>query len=445
MTDALKALAADLGRLTPVADLGRVARVSGGLVELSGLSHRARIGDAVDIALADGSAMRAEVLQLDGERVVVLPDTEPRTIAIGDRVRLRGAIHFAPGSHWIGRVIDPDGRPIDGQPLQAGVIARDPAHRPAASADRPMLGARLSTGLAVFDTMLPLVEGQRVGLFAGSGVGKSRLLAQLARGMEADVVVLALIGERGREVTDFVHRTLGEEGMARSVVIAATSDRSASLRRRCAQAAMATAEHFRDQGKRVLLLADSITRMAEAHRELAVASREPVALRGHPPSLMPLLTGLAERAGRAADGAGSITAVFTVLVAGSDMEEPVADILRGLLDGHVVLDRAIAERGRFPAVDVVRSVSRSLPEAATQEENEIISETRQLIGAYDRSEAMIRAGLYTAGGDATLDRAVQAWSQLDAFFGRDEPSGVSAAFDRLRLILRRSKATPDRH
>ncbi len=224
----------------------------------------------------------------------------------------------------------------------------------------------------VLNTLLPIVAGQRLGLFAGSGVGKSRLLGQLARNMEADVVVVALIGERGREVNEFVTRVLGGEGMRCAVVVAATSDQSALTRRRCAWAAMSVAEHFRDTGRNVLLLADSVTRFAEAHREIAVAAGEAPALRGYPPSVAPLITALCERAGPGAAGQGHITAVFSVLVAGSDMEEPVADILRGVLDGHVVLSRDIAERGRFPAIDVGRSVSRSLPDAATAAENTLL-------------------------------------------------------------------------
>jgi flagellum-specific ATP synthase len=307
------------------------------------------------------------------------------------------------------------------------------------------LGKRLATGMSVFDTLLPIVEGQRVGLFAGSGVGKSRLLASLAQGMEADVVVLALVGERGREVLDFVSSVLGPEGMARSIVVAATSDRSPLERRRCPLAAMTIAEYFRDQGKHVLYLADSITRFAEAHREVAIASGELPALRGHPPSVAHQIMRLAERAGPGLGGNGNITAVFSVLVAGSDMDEPVADILRGVLDGHVVMDRKIAERGRFPAIDLLRSVSRSLPEAATDEQNISISRVRQLLGSYAQSETMVRAGLYREGEDPTLDQAIRVWDELDAFLSLPSPGGPDQAFQKLELILRRANAaTPMR-
>ncbi len=297
---------------------------------------------------------------------------------------------------------------------------------------------RLETGLSVFNTLLPVVMGQRIGLFAGSGVGKSRLLAQFARSMQADVVVLAWWGSGAGRCAISSTNVLGPEGMARAVVVAATSDRSPLERRRCPQAAMTIAEHFRDQGKHVLYLADSITRFAEAHREVAIASGEMPALRGFPPSTAHQIMTLAERAGPGTSDMGDITAVFSVLVAGSDMDEPVADILRGVLDGHVVLDRQIAERGRFPAVDLLRSVSRSLPEAANEDENTQIALARRLLGAYARSETMIRAGLYRDGSDVLLDQAIKAWPELELFLAETATVGIENSFARLKLLLRRA-------
>lgn len=301
--------------------------------------------------------------------------------------------------------------------------------------ERRALGARIPTGLAVFDTILPLARGQRIGLFAGSGVGKSTLLGELARSVSADVIVIGLVGERGRELRDFVEKVLGPEGLARAVVVAATSDRAPQVRRRCAWAAMAVAEHFRDQGQQVLLLMDSVTRFAEAHRELAVAAGEPANLRGFPASTGPAIAALCERSGPGHEGQGDITAVFSVLVAGSDMEEPVADMLRGVLDGHVVLDRAIAERGRFPAVDLLRSVSRSLPDVASDAENALIKEARHQLGVYDRSELMIQAGLYARGSDPNVDRAIACQPAIDRFAGVREPRGIDASFAALRSAL----------
>jgi flagellum-specific ATP synthase len=292
--------------------------------------------------------------------------------------------------------------------------------------------------MAAFNTVLPIVRGQRVGLFAGSGVGKSMLLGHLARHMQADVVVIALIGERGRELREFVEHVLGPEGMRRAVIVAATSDRSPLIRRRCAWAAMAVAEFFRDQGQQVLFLADSITRFAEAHREVATAAGEMPALRGFPASTSHLIMSLCERAGPGEDGSGDITALLTVLVAGSDMEEPIADILRGVLDGHVVLDRQIAERGRYPAIDLLRSVSRSLPRAATEEENALISSARGLLGSYARSETMIKAGLYSEGSDPGLDQAIKIWPELDGFLADKEAVSAKNSFARLGVILRRA-------
>jgi flagellum-specific ATP synthase len=298
----------------------------------------------------------------------------------------------------------------------------------------------MATGLAVLNTMLPIVRGQRIGLFAGSGVGKSTLLATLARSMQADVVVVALIGERGREVNEFVTRALGPETMKHSVVVAATSDQSALARRRCAWSAVSLAEYLRDQGMHVLLLADSVTRFAEAHREIAVAMGESPSLRGFPPSVTPLIANLCERAGPGTQDQGDITAVFSVLVAGSDMDEPVADMLRGVLDGHIVLSRDIAERGRFPAIDLSRSVSRSLPGAASEAENQIIAETRKLVGSYEQSEVMIKAGLYSEGADPLLAQDVRVHDELDSFFGKADAEGVENSFSHLSLILRRATA-----
>lgn len=444
MQDYLETLERCLAQAQLVRPVGRVKEVRGGLVCISGLSRHAHIGDRLTLRRSFGDTLGGEVLQIKGSTLEMLPDTTPDGVAIGDRAVLRENSGFAPGDHWIGRVIDPFGQPLDGDPLLPGMRDLDIMQAPPPAVSRQPLGSRLDTGLAVTNTLLPIVEGQRLGLFAGSGIGKSRLLAQLAQRMQADVVVVALVGERGREVNDFVQRVLGPEGMRRSVVVAATSDQSALTRRRCAWSAMTVAEYFRDQGKSVLFLADSITRFAEAHREIAVAGGEAPALRGFPPSVTPLITALCERSGPGAKGKGFITAVFSVLVAGSDMDEPIADILRGVLDGHFVLNREIAERGRFPAIDVGKSVSRSLPDAASDSENAMIAEVRKLLGAYENAEVMIKAGLYSEGADATLDQAVRIWPDLDRFFAKSEPGRVQDSFNRLELMLRRVPAVHER-
>ena len=432
MSGIFDGLLAEISNVQVSRAVGRVADVARGTVQVTGLQASARLGDRVLI----GGTLGGEVLRIGAHGVQVLPDGPADGLALGAEVALVGASGLAPDDAWIGRIIDPYGRPMDDRPLFRGPVLRSlMADAPPAS-QRRRLGARMSTGVAVFDTLLPIVQGQRIGLFAGSGVGKSSLLAKFARGVQADVVVIALIGERGRELREFVERVLGPDGMRRSVIIAATSDQSALSRRRCAMAAMAVAEYFRDQGLHVLYLADSITRFAEAHREVALAAGESASLRGFPPSVSQAIMSLAERAGPGPEGAGDITAVFTVLVAGSDMDEPIADILRGVLDGHVVMDRKIAERGRYPAIDLLRSVSRSLPQAATFDENALIGQARHLLGAWDRAEMMVQAGLYAKGSDPVVDAAIKVWPALDAFLAEDAPAdGVPGSFRRLAAAL----------
>lgn len=431
-------LQAEISALRPMRMMGRVSAVQGNALRISGLSAVARLGDRIVIQRRAGGMLAGEVIQLEASSLMVLPDSSPEGVALGDRVILGYAETIAPSNGWLGRIIDPFGEPLDGRPLVRGPETRVLRADPPAPARRRALGERLETGMAAFNTVLPIVRGQRVGLFAGSGVGKSMLLGHLARYMEADIVVIALIGERGRELREFVENVLGPEGMRRAVIVAATSDRSPLIRRRCAWTAMAVAEFFRDQGKQVLFLADSITRFAEAHREVATAAGEMPALRGFPASTSHLIMSLCERAGPGEEGMGDITALLTVLVAGSDMEEPIADILRGVLDGHVVLDRQIAERGRYPAIDLLRSVSRSLPRAASDEENALISRARELLGSYARSETMIKAGLYAEGSDPDLDQAIRVWSDLDGFLADKEAVSAKNSFARLGVILRRA-------
>ncbi|WP_050526131.1 FliI/YscN family ATPase [Pseudorhodobacter aquimaris] len=434
MTDIFENLRARISQTSITKRIGRVAELAGGTLRVTGLSAGSSLGDRVLIRGESGT-IGGEVLRLSKEGISVLPDGSGEGLAIDDTVEIVGRAEISPDQSWVGRIIDPFGEPIDGKPLMPGQHARSLRSAPPSPAERRSLGERLETGTSVFNTMLPLVRGQRIGLFAGSGVGKSSLLGKFARGVDADIVVIALVGERGRELREFTERVLGPQGMSRAVVVAATSDQSPLVRRRCMWTAMTVAEHFRDQGLHVLLLADSITRFAEAHREVALAAGEQGNLRGFPPSTSHTIMSLAERAGPGVEGAGDITAVFTVLVAGSDMEEPVADILRGVLDGHVVMDRTIAERGRFPAIDVLRSVSRSLPDAATEVENGLITEARRLLGAYERAEMMIQAGLYSSGSDPAVDAAIKVWPALDGFFAEDAAGGIEGSFQMLDHCL----------
>lgn len=439
----LDCLLAEVQCQIAVRPMGRVADISQAVIRVrcGGDWH---MGARVQFAGGRRLGAGGEVIRLEEGAALVLPDGPVEGLAVGDAVELVGDVGIAPHRGWIGRVVDPFGRPLDGRPLMRGPTLRPLRASPPAPVDRRRLGSRLETGSAIFNTLLPLVRGQRIGLFAGSGVGKSTLLGHLARHLAADVAVIALIGERGREVREFVETVLGPAGMARSVVVAATSDQSPMLRRQCALAAMTVSEHFRDEGRQVLFLADSITRFAEAHREVALASGEAPSLRGYPPSTAHEIMSLAERAGPGPDGAGDITAVMSVLVAGSDMDEPVADILRGVMDGHVVMDRSIAERGRYPAIDLLRSVSRSLPWAASDEENGLIARVRQLLGAHDRVEPMIQAGLYVAGTDPLVDEALRVWSDLDAFMAELGGIDTKTSFARLRQILGPDPGAGDR-
>ncbi len=418
----------------PLRDVGSVVGVSGGGILVGGVKDRVSIGDRAHVQTSTGE-LRGEVVKLDGVAAHLLLDGAADGVSLGDRVVILRAPKFAPDASWIGRIIDPDGLPIDDQPLLPGMSQRSLRATPPPPHQRRSLGARLETGMAVFNTLLPLVRGQRIGLFAGSGVGKSTLLADLARGVEADVIVIALVGERGREVRHFVQNVLGPEGMQRAVVVAATSDRAPQTRRNCAWAATAVAEYFRDQGKQVLLLIDSVTRFCEAHREVALAAGESANLRGFPASTGPAIAALCERSGPGLPSTGDITAVFSVLVAGSDMDEPVADMMRGVLDGHVVLDREIAERGRFPAINVLRSVSRSLPDAATAQENKMILQARAHLGVYERAELMIQSGLYVAGSDPGIDAAIACTPFLDEFLTIKDRRGAMAHFAKLRQAI----------
>lgn len=409
---------------------GRVASIDGGVVRIGGLAGLARIGDAIEI----DEAPAGEVIAVDGAYAIALPFSSLRGLIVGAKAYIVPEEGARPSRAWLGRVLTAFGKSFDGTPAPTGENVMPLTPPPLPVVARRGLGPRMSTGLAAFDTFLPLCRGQRIGLFAGSGVGKSTLIADLAKGVDADVVVLALIGERSREVREFVEETLGPDGRARSVVIVSTCDDPAPVKRRAAFLAMTTAEYFRDLGLNVLLLFDSITRFADAHREIGLAAGETPSLRAYPPSTTRMIAALAERAGPGAGDAGDITAIFSVLVAGSDMEEPVADMVRGILDGHVVLERSIAERGRFPAIDIRRSVSRCLPKAASAEENALLAEGRALIAAYEEASTMIQTGLYARGSDPAIDRAIAVWPQLDAFTGEKSPS-CADSFARLKEIL----------
>ena len=416
---------------------GTVTDVAPGLLKIAGVSELAGVGNEIIIE-KPGETIYGEILTVSGDSVSALLYSPSDSIRIGDVVHIEQEARVAPGDHWLGQIINYRGEVAGGDRPRARGEARPsrPLRAPTLAAhDRRHLGPRLPTGWMVTDTLLPICRGQRLGLFAGSGIGKSTFLGSLAGGISADRVVIALIGERSREVNDFVRNTLTPEMLAKAVVVTATASESPGAKKRAAWCAMAAAEHFAEEGHNVLLLFDSITRFAEAHREVALLAGETPALNAFPPSTVRVIAELAERAGPGTGRGGDITAIFSVLVAGSDLEEPVADMIRGILDGHIILSRTIAERGRYPAIDVLRSVSRALPSAATDWENDQLREYRRLVALYDEVAPMLRASLYEFGRDAEADRAITVWPLLDQFVATRNVSGTLEAFAELTRVL----------
>lgn len=423
---------------------GRVAAVSGLAVDVDGFAGLLAVGDRLDLLGRDVQPVRAEVVGFRGGLARTLPFGRLDGIGPGHVVRLaerRGAT-FAVSDGWLGRVIDPLGRPADGKgAVPAGKHPRPVRTAPPEATTRARLGPRIGLGVRALDCFATCRQGQRLGLFAGSGIGKSTLLAMLARGAGCDVAVLALVGERGREVREFLEDELGPEGLARSVVVVATSDASPLLRRQAAESAMAVAEHFRDEGKSVLLLMDSLTRYCLALREIGLAAGEPPATRGYPPSVFAELPRLLERAGpgivRADGSAGHITALFTVLVEGDDTNEPVADAVRGILDGHVILDRRIAETGRYPPVDVLRSLSRAASGCLTADEIALVRRARGIVAVHTDIADLVRLGAYRPGTDAAADEALALMPAIEAVLRQDRSqwTGLTDAFAQLKTAL----------
>ena len=430
-------LAARLRRVPRVERWGHLDSARGVALTVSGFGRNIGVGDRVLVEGTRGT-LPGEVVAFAGDRVTVMPEGPADGLAVGARVTLDQAPALYPCAAWLGRVIDGLGEPVDGKgPLPQGAVAM-PLRRAAPPAfNRKLIGKRLETGLRALDTFVPLCQGQRMGIFAASGVGKSTLMGMLARFVSADVIVVGLIGERGREVREFLEATLGEDGRTRAVVVVATSDQPALARRRAAQATLTVAEWFRGQGKQVLCLLDSVTRLAHAQREIGLAAGEPATARSYTPSVFTELPALLERAGPGPEGEGDITALFTVLVDGDDHDEPVADAVRGILDGHLVLDRKIGEAGRWPAINILRSVSRALPRCHSAEENALLSEARRVLGAYDNMAEMIRLGVYRTGSDPMVDRAIHAQPEFDRFLGQgvDERAEAADSFAKLAEVV----------
>jgi flagellum-specific ATP synthase len=444
---ALAALRGNLAALHPSRLQGQVSGVNALSVELTGLAHHLTIGDRITLVPRAGAAIPAEITAINGATLRAAPFGPTNGIGAGALATAPvtlSPLHatIRPCEAWLGRVIDPLGHPADGgAPLPPGPRAMQLRADPPPAISRARLGPPIDLGVRVLNCFTTCRTGQRLGLFAGSGIGKSTLLAMLARYTACDVTVLALVGERGREVREFIEDDLGPDGLERAVVVVATGDAPPLLRREAAYTALTIAEYFRDQGKSVLLLMDSVTRFALALRELGLANGEPPATRGYPPSVFAELPRLLERAGPGptlADGsAGQITALFTVLVEGSDHDEPIADAVRGILDGHVVLDRRIGEAGRYPAVDVLRSLSRAAAAIQTPAQKTLLAQARAHLALYADMADMIRLGAYRAGTDPALDAAIKIVPRLDAMLSqpKEEPANLAMSFSALAEAL----------
>ena len=425
-----------LQRTVSVGLIGSVARLTGAGAAVAGLP--APVGAEVRFRPTAGARVEGVVTGFHGAETFVMPFADLAGVRRGDRVELtRGSGDLAVGDGLLGRVLDGRGRVIDGRPAPPRPHVADPHAAPPAALGRPPIRTRFDTGVRVIDGLLTVGRGQRIGLFAGSGVGKSTLLAQLARGSAADVAVLVLVGERGREVREFLDHDLGPGGLKRSVVVVATGDEPAAMRLRAALTGTAIAEHFRDRGKSVLLMLDSVTRLAQAQREIGLAAGEPPATRGYPPSVFALLPRLLERSGPGGgtDGAGgAITAFYTTLVDGDDPNEPIADAVRGTLDGHVWLSRELAESNHFPAVDVPGSLSRLMAALAAPEQAAAAGKVRSLLAAYREAEDLIRIGAYQAGSSAAVDAAVRLKPAIDAFL-RQRPDERTEAAETIAALI----------
>lgn len=419
--------------------VGTVKSIVGLTLTVAGLGAVARIGSRCRVEGRRGT-VEGEVVGAEGSDLCLLPYGSWDGFAVGDRVELLEQDDMVfPDESWIGSVVDALGRPLSGY-RRARRPRRKSLYRthPPGAFDRKQVGEKLETQVKCVDLFTPICRGQRMGVFAGSGVGKSTLMAMLARNTDADVIVIGLIGERGREVQQFIREDLGEEGMARAVVVVSTGDEAPLLRKQAAMTTTTIAEYFKSRGKQVLLLLDSVTRFAMAQREIGLARGEPPTLRGYPPSVFSELPHLLERAGPGLEGEGDITAMYTVLVDGDDMNEPIADAVRGIVDGHLVLDRRIAEQGRFPAIDLQRSLSRMLPGCHAPEEFEIMRAARRAMGRYADMEDLIRLGAYKPGSDLDTDRAIAFFEKAGPFLSQERGEMVpsSEAFATLyRMVL----------
>lgn len=402
---------------------GKVKRVIGLMIESKGPASS--IGDLCLIYAKgqSGKVIKAEVVGFQEENILLMPYLEAASIAPGSIVEATGeSLRVKVGTGLIGQVIDAFGEPLDGKLLPKGLSPVSTEQSPPNPMKRPPIREKMGVGVRSIDSLLTVGKGQRIGIFAGSGVGKSTLMGMIAKQTEADLNVIALVGERGREVREFIEKDLGKEGLKRSIVVVATSDQPALMRLKAAYTATAIAEYFRDKGQNVMFMMESVTRVAMAQREIGLAAGEPPTTKGYTPSVFAILPRLLERTG--ANEHGTITAFYTVLVDGDDMNEPIADTVRGILDGHIVLDRALANKGQFPAVNVLKSISRVMSNISTKQHLDAANKFRELLSTYQNSEDLINIGAYKRGSSREIDEAIQFYPQLIQFLkqGTDEPA-----------------------
>jgi flagellum-specific ATP synthase len=431
-------LVAAIERIPTYRYYGRVSAVQGMLVEIGGVEDLLAVGSRVFVGTRDRRRVPCEVVGFRRGRALLMAFGTVDGIGVGSRAEIADSDPVIyPHKAWLGRVVNALGEPLDGKgPLPMGPAPYTIKASPPAAHKRQRVRGKIDLGIRAINTFLTCCRGQRMGIFAGSGVGKSSVMSMMTRYTAADVVVIGLIGERGREVQEFIQDDLGAEGLARSVVVVATGDESPLMRRQAAYLTLAIAEYFRDLDRDVLCLMDSVTRFAMAQREIGLSAGEPPASKGYTPSVFAELPRLLERAGPGI-GQGSVTGLFTVLVEGDDTNEPISDAVRGIVDGHIVLDRAIGERGRYPAINILRSVSRTMPGCNTQSENALVARARQLMAQYEDMAEMIRLGAYRRGSDPLVDEAIHYQPEIEAFLkqGKREQALLAQGYAGLAAIL----------
>lgn len=435
----MRSLIADIDAIDEIEVFGRVKTVQGLLIEVVGPVRELRVGGRVFIESQNGTTLTCEIIGFRDGLALCLPFGPVEGIRLGCKAVFAGhdgAVY--PDESWLGRVINAEAEPIDGGPaLLRGPQPYGLRSTPLPAHERARVGNPIDLGVRCLNTFTTCCEGQRMGIFAGSGVGKSVLMSMLTRNTDVDVAIVGLIGERGREVQEFITEYLGEAGIKRAIVIVATSDEPALMRRQAAYLTMTLAEYFRDRGKRVLCMMDSLTRFAMAQREIGLATGEPPTAKGYPPTVFTELPRLLERAGPGLVNSGSVTGLFTVLVEGDDHNEPIADAVRGILDGHIVMERAIAERGRYPAINVLRSVSRTMPGCVPEDFRPTLAKARELMSVFADMEELIRLGAYRKGSDPKVDRAIALNPALEAFLSQsgDERTSIADGYNLLAAIL----------